>query len=220
MSKKEKVFLDWTADHRALVNLFEVKSPEYLLRGLMAKLHGAPGHLAYSGVSQALLVRQAQSLEANILFVPLPELATDAQSVSAYQELLRPLQKKGLSGLAFGNLEPEKEKAFQEKLLSGLDLKAFYPLAGWGSQELMRVFFSLGYRAIVTSVDLKKLPPPFVGRELDREFIDSLPSGIDPAGQNNEFSCFVYDGPFFQKKLELQKGSVSERDGRAWLDLE
>jgi diphthamide synthase (EF-2-diphthine--ammonia ligase) len=44
----------------------------------------------------------------------------------------------------------------------------------------------------------------------------SLPSGIDPCGENGEFHTFVYDGPGFKKKVKFKKGEVVLRDNRFW----
>ena len=40
-----------------------------------------------------------------------------------------------------------------------------------------------------------------IGREIDREFIDSLPNDVDPNGENGEYHTFCYDVPIFRLSL-------------------
>jgi diphthamide synthase (EF-2-diphthine--ammonia ligase) len=48
---------------------------------------------------------------------------------------------------------------------------------------------------VVTCVDNKVLSVDFAGREFDGSFIDSLPEGVDPCGENGEFHTFAYEAP-------------------------
>ncbi len=203
MPKKEKCLLNWNGAVESAVALFELKSPEYRLDGLVSRLDVTEKRILGQPISKSQVERQAQSLE-------LPfSLITEAQ----WQRAEFASKKKNLDGVAFSSFSNADLRGQEEKTLALANLKAFYPLWGWDAKEVVRVFFSLGFKAIVTSVNLSKLPLPFVGREFDREFIEDLPSGVDPFGQNGEYGTFVYDGPFFQRKLEFKRDQVFEQNG-------
>ncbi len=220
MPKREKILLSWNGGMEAAIALFELKSPEYTLKNLVTAVEVPSQRLPFSGIRRSLIQKQAESLQMNILFAPLPEKASNSDYEKAIGEMLTPIKKKGLDGVAFTDVQLEDMRSYRQRLMESFSLKSYQPLWGWDVKEVLRVFFSLGYKAVVAAVDLKKLPPPFLGREFDREFIDSLPSGISPFGEHGEFSTFVYDGPFFQTKISTKKGQIAERDGFAFQDLE
>lgn len=220
MAKKEKILLSWNGGMSVAVTLFEVKSPDYKVSSLVSAVEGPELRVVSSGVRQALIQRQAESLEMPHLFVPFPLETSGEQRDKLWGESLQPLKKKGLEGVAFDTVLGEDVKASQQKMVESLGLRAAFPIWGWDSKEVLRVFFSLGYRAIVTSVNLQKLPLPFVGRDFDRDFVHHLPSGVDVCGAQGEFTTFVYDGPFFQRTIGFKKTQIFERGGYGIQDLE
>ena len=66
--------------------------------------------------------------------------------------------------------------------------------------------FSLGFKAIVVSVNASVLDESFAGRMLDENFINDLPSGVYICGKNGEFHAFVYDGPIFTCLIKFSIG--------------
>ena len=50
------------------------------------------------------------------------------------------------------------------------------------------------------------LAEEWAGREIDKSFIDELPAGVDPCGENGEYHTFCYDGPLFKKKIDFTIG--------------
>jgi diphthamide synthase (EF-2-diphthine--ammonia ligase) len=76
-----------------------------------------------------------------------------------------------------------------------------------------------GVKSRVTCVDPAKLDRSFAGREFDTDFLDQLPPGIDPCGENGEFHTFVYDAPVFSCALANEIGEIVERDGFVFADV-
>jgi diphthamide synthase (EF-2-diphthine--ammonia ligase) len=58
-----------------------------------------------------------------------------------------------------------------------------------------------------------------VGKFIGNEFVFSLPSNVDPCGENGEFHSSVFDGPIFRKKIGVSIGEVVLRDGLYFCDL-
>jgi len=68
-------------------------------------------------------------------------------------------------------------------------------------------------------VDPSKLAKSFAGRDFDQAFLEALPVGIDPWGENGEFHTFVHASPVFSRPIEVCGGEVVERDGFVFADV-
>lgn len=68
-------------------------------------------------------------------------------------------------------------------------------------------------------VDLARLNASWAGREFDEAFLEALPAGADPCGENGEFHTFVYDGPVFRRPVAFRRCAVVKRDGFGFADL-
>ena len=64
----------------------------------------------------------------------------------------------------------------------------------------------LGFDIRVVACDLKVLDPSFVGRQLDKQFLDDLPSNADPCGENGEFHTVVLDMPQYKTAIPAHWG--------------
>jgi diphthamide synthase (EF-2-diphthine--ammonia ligase) len=68
-------------------------------------------------------------------------------------------------------------------------------------------------------VDPSRLDPSYAGRRFDGAFLDDLPSGVDPCGENGEFHTFVVASPDFAAPVNIVVGEVVERDGFVIADV-
>ena len=70
----------------------------------------------------------------------------------------------------------------------------------------MRDFLDSGLRTVVVTTMADGLGAAAVGREIDRDFVASLPAGVDPNGENGEYHTFCYDGPIFRSPVPFRLG--------------
>ena len=82
---------------------------------------------------------------------------------------------------------------------------------GAESPEVMDGFLATGLRCVVVTTMYDGLGPSVIGREVDAAFVASLPSGVDPNGENGEYHTFCYDGPIFSSPVPFVLGSPSTR---------
>ena len=66
---------------------------------------------------------------------------------------------------------------------------------------------------------LKKFPDIFlddsyIGQLYNDEFLLSIPSNVDPCGENGEFHTFVFGGPIFSYPIQFKKGDIVFREDR------
>ena len=106
------------------------------------------------------------------------------------------LTRSGIRRLAFGDLFLADIRQFRERLFEGSEL--IFPIWGTPTSGLAHQIIASGYRARVVAVDEAVLPLSLVGGEFDTQFLEKLPPGVDPCGENGEFHTFVYDGPGFR----------------------
>jgi uncharacterized protein (TIGR00290 family) len=125
----------------------------------------------------------------------------------------------GVREVVFGDLFLRDIRSYREEKLAQIGMKGVFPLWGRDTSELAREFIETGFRAVVCCVDPRKLAGEFCGLDYDRAFLESIPSTVDPCGENGEFHTFVYDGPIFRNEILITKGQVVLRDGFYFADL-
>jgi diphthamide synthase (EF-2-diphthine--ammonia ligase) len=121
--------------------------------------------------------------------------------------------------MAFGDLFLEDVRSYRIEKLAGTGMTPVFPLWGIPTESLAREMVTAGLRARLTCVDPKQLAIQFVGREFDARLLDELPRTVDPCGERGEFHTFAYDGPMFQRRIDVSSGVIVERDGFAFADL-
>jgi uncharacterized protein (TIGR00290 family) len=171
------------------------------------------------GVRRTLLARQAEALDIPLVEVRIPARCTDEMYQVAIVTAITTPPLETIDTHAFADLFLEDVRSYRETNLAKLGKKPIFPIWGRDTSQLAREFIELGFRGIVVCVDTKSLSPEFAGREFDAAFLDALPQGVDPCGENGEFHTFVYDGPIFHSRIDLDQGETVVRDGFAFKDL-
>jgi diphthamide synthase (EF-2-diphthine--ammonia ligase) len=132
---------------------------------------------------------------------------------------LRQLYSEGVRHVIFGDLFLSDVRTYREERLAGTGLAPEFPLWGRPTAALARTMLERGVHATAVCVDPRRLPRSFAGREFDQAFLDDLPPGADPCGENGEFHTFVHDAPSFGAPVGFRRGEVVERDGFVFADL-
>jgi uncharacterized protein (TIGR00290 family) len=133
--------------------------------------------------------------------------------------LVKRAVSEGIEAIAFGDLFLEEIRAYREKQLQGSGLEPLFPVWGLPTRELAREMVASGTRAFITCVDPSKIDRSFAGREFNATFLRDLPVGVDPCGENGEFHTFVYDAPVFDRRIDVERGEIVERDGFVFADV-
>lgn len=202
-----KSVFNWSGGKDSALCLYHVlQQKNYSIAYLLTTLSESTQRISMHGVRQELLERQAQSIGFPLKQVLLPGNA----SMSAYNRLMensmRPLQEQGITHAIFGDINLQDLREYREKQLAQVSMEAVFPLWGRPTGELVREFIALGFKAVVVCVNERLLDASFAGRELDKSFLQDLPAGVDPAGENGEFHTFVYDGPIFTSPVKFTAG--------------
>jgi uncharacterized protein (TIGR00290 family) len=171
------------------------------------------------GVREELLDRQAESLGITLEKVLIPYPCPNAVYEEKMRNTLSLWKEKGVTHVIFGDLFLEDIRRYREANLSRIDLTPVFPVWGTDTASLAREMLEVGFRAVLTCVDPRKLDGKFAGRQFDISLLGDLPQTVDPCGENGEFHTFVYDGPIFRESIRVEVGQSVLRDGFQFADV-
>jgi uncharacterized protein (TIGR00290 family) len=215
-----KAVLSWSSGKDSAMALYRVlKSKDFEITCLLTTITDRFHRISMHGVRENLLDAQAQSLALPIEKVMIPYPCPNEIYEKKMANVLSALKSKGARHVIFGDLFLEQIRRYREKKLAQIDVAPVFPLWMEDTRKLAKEMLEVGFRAVVTCVDPRKLKPEFAGRPFDESFLGSIPANVDPCGENGEFHTFVYDGPVFREPIPIEVGSVVLRDGFQFADV-
>jgi len=216
----EDVLFCWSGGKDSAMALHALQSgQDHRVTALLTTVTEGYDRISMHGVRRALLERQAESLGLPLHAVSIPPQCNNATYEQRMKEELERHFARGVRRVAFGDIFLEDLRAYREKNLALVGMRAVFPIWKRDTRELAREFVRLGFRAIAVCVDPRVLNASFAGRELDASFFADLPPGVDACGENGEFHTFVFDGPVFEKPIPVRVGEKVMRDGFCFCDL-
>lgn len=217
---KEKIILAWSGGKDCSLAYYFIQETKGCdIVALLTTVTEDYNRVSMHGIRRILLEQQAESLGLPLEKVYIPKDSSNKEYESRMKEVLLRYQNENINSVGFGDIFLEDVRKYREKKLAQVGMEAIFPLWKRDTSELMRNFIDLGFKAIVTCVDSRVLDSSFAGKQIDQDFVDSLPSGVDPSGENGEFHSFVFDGPIFKHKIKVSVGEVVLRDSFYFCDL-
>jgi uncharacterized protein (TIGR00290 family) len=215
-----KVLLSWSSGKDSAWTLHVLRhDPEVEVIGLLTTVNVTHGRVAMHGTRLALLEAQARAVGLPLHRIELPWPCSNATYESAMRGAIEEAVRRGATHIAFGDLFLEDIRAYRIEQLEGSGLEPLFPIWHEPTDALARRMIDAGLEAVVTCVDASKLSRSFVGRRFGHVFLDELPPGVDPCGENGEFHTCVLGGPMFRDRLTAEVGEIVERDGFYFADL-
>jgi uncharacterized protein (TIGR00290 family) len=166
-----------------------------------------------------MIERQAQSIGIPLIKMWVPESPTNAMYEAALLELYGTLLEQGITTVIYGDIFLEDLRAYRERLAASVGMKLYFPLWGRSTTELLPEMWRLGFKAVTCCIDAGKLDKCFLGKVIDKEFIQALPASVDPCGENGEFHTFCFEGPVFKEKIAYRFGEEREAAGFWYVDI-
>ena len=212
--------VSWSSGKDSTWTLHLLKQdPDIELAALLTTFNGEADRVAMHSVRRELVEAQAQRIGLPLWTVDLPWPCSNAVYEDLMLGMCRRAIEDGITAVAFGDLFLEDIRAYRERQMDRAGLRPLFPVWQIPTGELAVELIASGVKAKVTCIDLAKLDASYAGREYDRDFLNRLPAGIDPCGENGEFHTFVYDAPVFSIAIPVQMGEKLERDGFAFADV-
>ena len=190
------------------------------VRSLLTTVGSEFDRVSMHGVRRGLSEAQARLLGLDLLAVEIPSYCTMECYGDIMGGTLERARVQGVTTVVFGDLFLEDVRAYRERQLADAGMEAVFPLWGEDTSSLAGEMIDSGFRAVVTCVDTEQVDGSLAGRQYDRSFLESLPAGVDPCGENGEFHTFCWSSPDFAGPVSFVPGEAVLRDGRfRFIDL-
>ena len=220
MTQKAKAIVPWSTGKDSAYALCEVmRAGQLEIAGVLTTVTASFRRVSMHGVREELLDRQTEALGLRCWKVPLPSPCPNEIYEREMAQALAAAQAEGVTHAVFGDLFLEDIRAYREKKLAEIGVQGVFPLWLRDTTELAHEMIAAGLRATVTCVDPRQLDRSFAGRTFDTCFLESLPEGIDPCGENGEFHTVATAGPMFAAPIRVAVGEIVERDGFVFADV-
>ncbi|MEX0999251.1 MAG: diphthine--ammonia ligase [Thermodesulfobacteriota bacterium] len=215
MNKRSKVIFSWSGGKDSSLALHEIqKNQKCKITALITTVTADYDRVSMHGLRTNLLEEQARNLDIPLQKVLISKNASNDEYESKFNEVLLKYKETGISQVVFGDLFLEDIKKYREDLLQKVEMECVFPIWKRDTTKLAYEFIDLGFKAITVCVDSEVLGEEFAGREFNKHFLNELPEGIDPCGENGEFHTFTFDGPIFKKPIDHRLGEIVLRDER------
>jgi uncharacterized protein (TIGR00290 family) len=219
-TERKDVLVSWSGGKDSCLALHEIqKSAGMEVEALLTTITRDFDRISMHGVRRTLLEQQAASLGLRLHQILISKDATNEEYESRMGEAFSAYRTRGIHSIAFGDLFLEEIRTYRQQLLAKHDMTGLYPIWGRNTAKLIRDFLDAGFKTAVVCVDPAQLDPSFVGRVIDKAFLEELPSNVDPCGENGEFHTFVFDGPNFKGPVNFTFGEKICRDSFWFSDL-
>lgn len=211
-----KAYMNWSGGKDSSLCLYTIQQdPSFSVDCLLTSVNAAHDRISMHGVRRSLLEAQAASIGLPLTTIELPEQPGMEEYEQAMRQKVSALKKDGYTHAVFGDIFLEDLKRYREEKLATMDMGCVFPLWKLSTQELMRQFLSLGFKAVIVCVNEKFLDKSFCGRLIDESFVRDLPPDVDVCGENGEYHSFVFDGPVFKYPVHFTKGVIVRRQYQA-----
>jgi uncharacterized protein (TIGR00290 family) len=211
--RMEKVLISWSGGKDCALAMHEIlSSRQYQVVGLLTTITGDYDRIDMHDIRCSLIERQAESIGLPWEKVSISSHTSNADYEPSLVGALRKYQDLGVTSVVFGDIFREDLRKYRVLNLARLRMKAIFPLWKRDDFQLMESFITLGFKAIVSSINTHALDSRFVGRIIDWKFIFDFPKTADVCGEHGEYHTFVYDGPIFKQSVSYKVGKTLLRD--------
>lgn len=199
---KKKAVFNWSGGKDSALALYKVlTNNEYEVISLLTTINSETKNSSMHQIPDYLIESQANSIGIPLYKIMLP--SKDMQGYeSAMKDTIEHFKKKGVTHFIFGDIYLSDVKKYRENQLNPYNIEVVEPLWNKTTYEVIEEFIESGLKTTIIVTQADKLDSSYIGKEIDSDFIKSLPKDVDCCGENGEYHTFVYDGPIFKKKIE------------------
>lgn len=208
MTERKKAVFNWSGGKDSALALQKtLKENEFEVVSLLTTINSDTLTSSIHSIPLNLLLKQSESIGLPLYTVALSKDKNNYEEGMA--EAIDHFKYQGVTHFIFGDIFLADVKAYRESKLNPFGIEVVEPLWDKTSEEIMNDFLKseIKTKIIVTQAD--KLDQTFVGRELNNEFVNSLPNGIDLCGENGEYHTFSYDGEIFKNRINFKISKVN-----------
>ncbi|MBX2930833.1 MAG: adenine nucleotide alpha hydrolase [Chitinophagaceae bacterium] len=200
MNLKKKAVFNWSGGKDAGLALQQILiSNEFDIVSLLTTIEEPTTLSSVHAIPVEILLQQAKSMN-----MPLYTISV-AKDLSNYHqkmtEAVTYFKQQGVTHFIFGDLAASDIKTYRENFFHSLHIEVVEPLLHKTSEEVIQDFLASGMRAKIIVVNAAKLNKEFVGKELNKQTIESFPTDIDVCGEYGEYHTLVFAGNLFKEVI-------------------
>ncbi|MFG6685493.1 ATP-binding protein [Mariniflexile sp. HNIBRBA6329] len=210
---KLKTYFNWSSGKDSALALYHLlKDERYAVDELITTVNSHYNRVSMHGLRKELLFAQTDAINIKSSIIELPEMPSMEIYEQKMLETVSRLKTEGFTHSAFGDIFLEDLRTYREEQLAKQGFETVFPIWKRNTKELLLEFLDLGFKTIVVCANSKYFGEDFVGTVIDKNFIDNLPEGVDPCGENGEFHTFCFDGPIFKNPIPFTIGEKVYRE--------
>ncbi|MBP0903282.1 ATP-binding protein [Mariniflexile gromovii] len=210
---KLKTYFNWSSGKDSALALYHLlKDERYTVDELITTVNSHYNRVSMHGLRKELLFAQTDAINIKSSIIELPEMPSMEIYEQKMLETVSRLKTEGFTHSAFGDIFLEDLRTYREEQLAKQGFETVFPIWKRNTKELILEFLDLGFKTIVVCANSKYFGEDFVGTVIDKNFIDNLPEGVDPCGENGEFHTFCFDGPIFKNSIPFTIGEKVYRE--------
>lgn len=204
---REKVVFCWSGGKDSALALNRLlHDGRYEVVSLLTTCNEHFQRVSMHGVRLELLEAQARAIDLPLEKVFMSRRSSNGEYEEKMSAALRTHKARGVTSCVFGDIFLEDLRRWREENLARAGLHGIFPIWKMDSRELIREFISLGFGSVICCVNDAYLDENAVGKNIDADFIASLPANVDPCGENGEFHSFAFAGPIFRQPVKFTLG--------------
>jgi uncharacterized protein (TIGR00290 family) len=202
---KEKIIFCWSGGKDSALALNRIlQDDRYEVTTLLTTCNEHFQRVSMHGVRLELLEQQAEAIGLPLEKVFVSQRSSNEEYQEKMSACLLAHKALGVTGCVFGDIFLEDLKIWREENLALVGMRGIFPLWKVDSRELIREFIALGFGSVVCCASDAYLDENAVGRNIDAEFVNSLPVEVDSCGENGEFHSFAFFRADFQTAGAVQ----------------
>jgi uncharacterized protein (TIGR00290 family) len=207
MKQRKKAVFNWSGGKDSAFALYKVlQGNEYEVIALLTTVDADTLSSSIHSIPLEIIEAQAESIGIPVYVLKLPTKDMSGYE-QAMEEAVLHFKNEGVTHFIFGDIFLHDVKTYRENKLKPYAIEVVEPLWDKTPEIIMEEFLASGIRSKIIVTQADKLDQTFIGRELDREFVESLPENVDRCGENGEYHTLAYAGPLFKHEI---KHSLSE----------
>lgn len=204
---RKKAVFNWSGGKDSALALHKIMQDDhYDIVSLLTTVNRQNKRSTMHGIPVALLERQAESIGLPLYVVDLTPKGDMADYESAMAEAVSHFKKNGVYHFVFGDIFLHDVRSYREQQLAPHGIQVVEPLWDKTSEQIMEEFLASGLQTVIVTITDGVLSEKLIGRVIDRDFIASLPEGVDVCGENGEYHTFCYAGGMFREPVEFTLG--------------
>jgi len=211
-----KTYFNWSSGKDSALTLYYLlQDSNFSVDKLVTTVNSHYNRVSMHGLPVSLLKAQTKAIGIPLEIIELPEQPSMADYESIMSKTVNGLKAQQFTHTAFGDIFLEDLKKYREDNFAKHNIQTVFPLWKRDTKQLINQFLDLGFKTIVVCANSKYFGKDFVGTVIDKAFINKLPEGVDPCGENGEFHTFCFDGPIFKNPIPFTIGEKVYREYKA-----